>query len=412
MSLYDGLDSEPGCKPAQEVAGWGSSFKLLKTQKELNAKKQNALLSGRKRHTPTVGPVMDLRGKSKSSSDGAPIYFNQLTGKVEKASTPKHSSSPSALANMIIGDSTAISSMFLSAMDEYNPLHPNDYKEYTKVVKERRQKEREEERRKEMEERERRRRKRHACEGGGSDDDVPRKRVRRDDDDDEDAEEARKYEKLRSGALSGAAIAPPASLVEQDKKPLAAPEDDGPTGIEPKGFGFVSKSAGSVAVKIMSKMGYKMGHGLGKKEQGMSTALQVEKTGKRVGRIIHERDIPKEPAAPQQDMSNTNILPNPSKIVLLRNMVGPGEVDEELEQETMDECQKYGKCLKCLIFEMLDYTTDDEAVRIFVEFDKIDSAIKAIIDLNGRFFGGRSVKACFYNLDKYRRLDLADSTDL
>ena len=32
-------------------------------------------------------------------------------------------------------------------------------------------------------------------------------------------------------------------------------------------------------------------------------------------------------------------------------MVGPGEVDEELEQETMDECQKYGKCLKCVIFE-------------------------------------------------------------
>ena len=42
-----------------------------------------------------------------------------------------------------------------------------------------------------------------------------------------------------SGALSGAAIAPPTSLVEQDKKPLAAPEDDGPTGIGPKGFGFV-----------------------------------------------------------------------------------------------------------------------------------------------------------------------------
>ena len=43
----------------------------------------------------------------------------------------------------------------------------------------------------------------------------------------------------------------------------------------------------------MSKMGYKQGQGLGKKEQGMSTALQVEKTGKRAGKIIHERDIPK-----------------------------------------------------------------------------------------------------------------------
>ena len=57
---------------------------------------------------------------------------------------------------------------------------------------------------------------------------------------------------------------------------------------------FYSRSkGGSVAAKIMSKMGYKMGQGLGKKEQGMSTALQVEKTGKRAGKIIHERDIPK-----------------------------------------------------------------------------------------------------------------------
>lgn len=34
--------------------------------------------------------------------------------------------------------------------------------------------------------------------------------------------------------------------------------------------------------------------------------------------------------------------------------------------------------------------------------------LSAVIDLNGRFFGGRTVKACFYNLDKFRRLDLAD----
>lgn len=32
------------------------------------------------------------------------------------------------------------------------------------------------------------------------------------------------------------------------------------------------------------------GQGLGKKEQGMSVALQVEKTSKRGGRIIHEKD--------------------------------------------------------------------------------------------------------------------------
>jgi len=33
-------------------------------------------------------------------------------------------------------------------------------------------------------------------------------------------------------------------------------------------------------------------------------------------------------------------------------MVGPGEVDDELESETADECGKYGKVVKCLIFEV------------------------------------------------------------
>lgn len=77
---------------------------------------------------------------------------------------------------------------------------------------------------------------------------------------------------------------------------------------------------------------------------------------------------------------------------------------------------------------------DDEAVRIFLEFERVESAIKgewqqvsgwhqgapvcvsdqdlaclsAVVDLNGRYFGGRVVKACFYNLDKFRVLDLAE----
>ena len=38
-------------------------------------------------------------------------------------------------------------------------------------------------------------------------------------------------------------------------------------------------------------------------------------------------------------------------------------------------------------------------------------SLTAVVDLNGRYFGGRVVKGNFYNLDKFRRLDLADPID-
>lgn len=221
-------------------------------------------------------------------------------------------------------------------------------------------------------------------------------------------EEEDDYEKPRK-PVGGAAIAPPTSLIEdivpdQSGSPIMPNRSNSPP------MGYSIGLGGSVASKIMAKYGYKEGQGLGKLEQGMSTALFVEKTSKRGGKIIHEKDLPKLEPPKESSLSNTNLMKNPSKVVLLRNMVGPGEVDKDLEPETAEECTKYGKVIKCVIFEIPN-GDDEEAVRIFVEFERVDSAIKAIIDLNGRYFGGRIVKACFYNLDKFRRLDLGGEID-
>lgn len=100
-------------------------------------------------------------------------------------------------------------------------------------------------------------------------------------------------------------------------------------------------------------------------------------------------------------------MKNPSKVVVLRNMVGPGEVDEELQPEVVEECAKYGEVVKVIIYEFPQGAqVEEESVRIFVEFQRVESAIKALVDLNGRFFGGRTVRGAFFNLDKFRRLDL------
>lgn len=88
--------------------------------------------------------------------------------------------------------------------------------------------------------------------------------------------------------------------------------------------------------------------------------------------------------------------------------VGPGDVDEFLEGEIADECNKYGTVTRVLIFEITEANFPaDEAVRIFVQFEKAEQATKALIDLEGRFFGGRVVHACFYDEERFGNNELA-----
>lgn len=62
-------------------------------------------------------------------------------------------------------------------------------------------------------------------------------------------------------------------------------------------------------------------------------------------------------------------------------MVGPGEVDQDLEPEVKDECNtKYGDVNRVVIYEVPN-VDPEEAVRIFVEFKRIESAIKGTIIL-------------------------------
>ena len=54
-----------------------------------------------------------------------------------------------------------------------------------------------------------------------------------------------------------------------------------------------------------------------------------------------------------------------------------------------------------MVFLIKNSNTEEDAVRIFVEFDKKESAMKAYSSINGRFFAGRTVAAKFYDEKNY-----------
>ncbi|KAK3908688.1 Splicing factor 45 [Frankliniella fusca] len=382
MSLYDDVDAIK--QKNDQVAGWSSGIKLFQSQLQLKKATQTQPKRDitRKLGAPVLPPVIDL--KTKKDDD-------DIFGSVHSKPTPM------GLSNR---DDWQVEG-------EYDPMWPNDYEKVVIELKEKREREKlkeEDDRRKRRGEIARPRDARLEMS------ELPRPS-------EEEEEDADRMANMGSTPRTGgAAIAPPPSLQEP------SPQSEAPPGAK----SVPSFGGGSVAAKIMAKFGYKEGQGLGKKEQGIAMALQVEKTSKRGGRIIHEKDMMPPPlfamptapvSAPQAATSSTQpkpepsiteIMREPSKVVLLRNMVGPGEVDDDLEPEVKDECNtKYGEVVKVVIYE-IPHNPADEAVRIFVEFKRMESAIKAVVDLNGRFFGGRQVKAGFYSWDRLQSLQLLD----
>ncbi len=98
-----------------------------------------------------------------------------------------------------------------------------------------------------------------------------------------------------------------------------------------------------------------------------------------------------------------------SVVVLLKNMVGPEEVDEELQEEIEEECGKFGAVERVIIYQERQSEEEDAEVivKIFVEFKAHDGARQAKEKLHGRFFGGRKVIAEIYDQDLYDHNDLS-----
>lgn len=100
---------------------------------------------------------------------------------------------------------------------------------------------------------------------------------------------------------------------------------------------------------------------------------------------------------------------NESKVVVLRNMVDVNDIDDDLEAEVTEECGKYGAVNRVIIYQERQSEEEDAEiiVKIFVEFSAPSEALAARTALNGRFFGGRTVRAEIYDQTLFDDNDLS-----
>lgn len=230
-----------------------------------------------------------------------------------KAASASASAAPAAEPAPVLTPAASFQPAFVavqSVMEEYDPARPNDYEDYrkdklrrakeaelSKELERRRREEQEREKEREQREREAREREERDHQSRASSLNIS-------------GEEAWKRRAAMSGS-GGAAAA--------QRTPSSPPHGDGFAigSSSSAGLGLGAGGQMTAAQRMMAKMGWKEGQGLGKQEQGITAPLVAKKTDRRGGVIVDESSS----KPPEKKPKSVTFDGPPTRVLLLRNMV-------------------------------------------------------------------------------------------
>lgn len=161
--------------------------------------------------------------------------------------------------------------------------------------------------------------------------------------------------------------------------PAPPPTEVGGMSLDPTASGDGADGADAdPGLSMLQKMGWSEGQGLGKDGQGMKTPLVAKKQDGATGVIVNgaerqlSRTLPPPPPPPGPPPAGVaasggagaggggkgaiTFRGRPSRVLMLKNMVGPGEVDDDLVGEIGEECSKYGEVVKVVLPPMPHHT--------------------------------------------------------